>query len=49
MTEINYDLKIGSDMSEKKLNLLHKNILKFGTIINTLTKAVKLEGTIGYL
>lgn len=49
MSEINYVLKIDSDMDERKLNLLHKNILKFGTITNTLAKAAKLNGTIEFM
>jgi len=36
-------------MDENKLNLLHKNILKFGTITNTLAKATELNGTIEFL
>jgi uncharacterized OsmC-like protein len=49
MSEINYVLKVESDMDEKKLNLLHKNILKFGTINNTLAKAAKLNESIKFL
>lgn len=49
MSEIHYQLEIASDMEEKKLHLLHKNILKFGTITNTLAKASKLTGTINFL
>jgi len=49
MEEINYTLKIKSNMEEKKLNLLHKNILKFGTITNTIARGSKLNGTIEFL
>ncbi len=49
MSAINYVLKIESDMGEKKLHLLHKNILKFGTITNTLAKVAKLNGTIEFI
>lgn len=49
MSEINYVLKVDTDMSDRKLNLLHKNILKFGTITNTLAKATDLNGTIEFL
>ena len=49
MSEIHYQLEIASDMPEKKLQLLHKNILKFGTITNTLAKASTLTGTIHFL
>jgi uncharacterized OsmC-like protein len=47
ISKINYVLKVESDMDEKKLNLLHKNILRFGT--NTLAKVAKLNGTIKFL
>lgn len=46
MSEINYAITIQSDMDENKLALLHKNILKFGTITNTLSRCAKLTGTI---
>lgn len=46
MSEINYTITIQSDMDENKLALLHKNILKFGTITNTLSRCAKLTGTI---
>ncbi|HCQ28740.1 MAG TPA: osmotically inducible protein C [Flavobacteriales bacterium] len=49
MSEIHYVLKVKSDMDERKLQLLHKNILKFGTITNTLAKASELKGTIAFL
>jgi len=49
MSEINYVLKVDSDMEEKKLNLLYKNILKFGTVTNTIAKAAKLNGTIEFI
>jgi len=49
MSKIDYKLQIESDMEEKKLHLLHKNILKFGTITNTLAKVAELNGTIGFL
>ena len=48
MSEINYVLKVESSMEEKKLKLLDKNILKYGTITNTLSKAAKLYGTIEF-
>jgi uncharacterized OsmC-like protein len=49
MSAINYTLEVASDMEEKKLQLLHKNILKFGTITNTLAKVAELNGTIEFL
>ena len=42
--EINYMIEIETDADEKKLNNWYKNILKFGTITNTLSKACKVSG-----
>jgi len=44
MSEIEYVLEIDTDADERKLETWHKNILKFGTITNTITKACKLTG-----
>lgn len=44
MKEITYQLEIDTDADEKKIANWHKNILKFGTISNTLNRACKLEG-----
>lgn len=49
MSEINYILEIDTDETQQKVDTLHKNILKYGTITNTLSKACKLEGTINKL
>jgi len=48
MSKIAYVLEVDSDMDLKKLNLLHKNILKFGTITNTLAQVVELSGEIKF-
>lgn len=45
MKEINYTLEMDTDADEHKINNWHKNIVKFGTITNTLTKACELHGT----
>lgn len=44
MSEIKYHLEIDTDEDDHKIANLHKNILKFGTITNTLSRACKLEG-----
>lgn len=46
MSTIVYRLEIDSDVEERKLEMWHKNILKFGTITNTLAKACELKGEI---
>jgi uncharacterized OsmC-like protein len=43
---IDYEIAVESDEPERRLELLHTNIRKFGTISNTLASAVQLTGTI---
>ena len=44
MQKITYLLEVDTDASEQKIKNWHKNILKFGTITNTLSQACELEG-----
>ena len=44
MKEINYTIEIDTDVNERKINNWHKNILKFGTITNTLMRACEVNG-----
>ncbi|MDZ7778022.1 MAG: OsmC family protein [Bacteroidales bacterium] len=44
MKEINYRLEIDTDADDRKIKLWHKNILKFGTITNTLMRAAEVKG-----
>lgn len=44
MKEINYILEVNTDADEKKIQNWHKNILKFGTITNTLMRACEIKG-----
>lgn len=46
ISEVTYTLTIASEMEERTMELLHRNILKYGTITNTIAKAAKLNGTI---
>lgn len=46
LTLILYEIVVDSDESDQRLDLLHRNILKYGTISNTLGGAVPLEGTL---
>lgn len=46
MISINYELIVDTDETERRLELLHTNVRKFGTISNTVAQATKLEGTI---
>jgi uncharacterized OsmC-like protein len=46
LTLIRYQIVVDSDETEQRLDLLHRNILKYGTISNTLSAAVPLEGSL---
>ena len=46
MASIDYELIIDTDESEHRLELLHTNVRKYGTITNTLAAATKLRGVI---
>lgn len=43
---IRYQIIVDSAETDQRLALLHRNILKYGTISNTLSGAVPLEGTL---
>lgn len=44
LTLIRYEIVVDSPETDQRLDLLHRNILKYGTISNTLAGAVPLEG-----
>ncbi|WRH61612.1 MAG: OsmC family protein [Fuscovulum sp.] len=46
LTLIRYQIIVDSAENDQRLDLLHRNILKYGTISNTLAGAVPLEGTL---
>ena len=46
LVKIRYQIVVTTQESDSRLALLHRNILKYGTISNTLALAVPLEGTI---
>ena len=46
MVEIAYELIVDTDESDPRLELLHENVRKFGTISNTVAEAIKFEGQI---
>lgn len=43
---IRYQIVVDSAETDQRLVLLHRNVLKYGTISNTLSGSVPLEGTI---
>lgn len=46
LTSIDYVLEVDTDETDRRLDLLHTNVQKFGTVSNTLRDAVRLEGVI---
>ncbi|MEO8756649.1 MAG: OsmC family protein [Devosia sp.] len=46
LVSIAYELIVATDESKRRLELLHTNVRKYGTISNTLAAAVSLTGTI---
>ena len=49
MISVDYELIIDTDEDDQRLELLHKNVRKYGTISNTVAAALPLTGTIGRL
>jgi len=49
MVSITYKVLIDSDEDDHKLELLHHNIQKFGTIYNTVSAGTQLTGTLSRL
>ena len=46
MVSLTYELIVDTDADDHKLDLLHQNVRKYGTIYNTMADATQLEGRI---
>ncbi|MDZ7779964.1 MAG: OsmC family protein [Gemmatimonadota bacterium] len=46
MASVDYEIIVDTDEDDRRLELLHTNVRKFGTISNTVAEATRLEGTI---
>jgi len=46
MLSIDYELIVDTDENDRRLELLHANVRKFGTITNTVAAAVQLTGRV---
>ncbi len=44
--DITYLVTMDTSANQAKLDLLHKNVMKFGTIYNTISSGTRLEGSI---
>jgi uncharacterized OsmC-like protein len=43
---VDYELIVDTDEDDARLDLLHRNVRKYGTISNTVAAAVVLEGAV---
>ncbi len=46
MVSVDYELIVDTEESDQRLELLHTNVRKYGTISNTVAEATRLEGVI---
>jgi hypothetical protein len=46
MVSVDYELIVDTDEDDRRLELLHENVRKYGTIFNTVATALALEGVI---
>jgi len=46
MESIKYEITVDTDESDRRLDLLHENVMKYGTVFNTLTPGSQLSGCI---
>ncbi len=44
MESIRYEIIVDTDESDQRLNLLHDNVKKYGTVFNTIAPGTDLEG-----
>jgi len=49
MIRIDYELLIDTDESDRRLELIHQNVLKFGTVTSTLAAAMTVVGSVARL
>lgn len=46
LVSVDYELIVDTEESDQRLDLLHTNVRKYGTVSNTVAEAVRLEGVI---
>ena len=46
MTSIDYELIVDTDENDHRLDLLHQNVRRYGTISNTVATATRLQGVV---
>ena len=46
MESISYEIIVDSDEPDRRLELLHDNVRKYGTVFNTVAPGTQLSGTL---
>jgi hypothetical protein len=46
MISISYEIAVASDESDQRLELLHYNVRRYGTVFNTLAALTELKGSL---
>lgn len=46
LSEVRYEVRVETDEPDQRLELLHRNVRKFGTVTNTLAPGTDLDGTL---
>ncbi|MGA7985792.1 MAG: OsmC family protein [Burkholderiales bacterium] len=46
MARIDYEIVVDTDEAERKLELLHENVRRYGTVFNTVASGTTLAGTL---
>ena len=46
MSRIDYEIMVDSDENDRKLELMHENIRKYGTVYNTVAPGTELTGVL---
>jgi uncharacterized OsmC-like protein len=46
MESITYEIIVDTDESDQRLNLLHENVKKYGTVFNTVSPGTDLRGVL---
>ncbi|MEV7184516.1 hypothetical protein [Kitasatospora sp. NPDC093102] len=45
-TALTYELRLVADEPQRRIDLLHQNLLRFGTVYNTPAAACDIDGTV---
>jgi hypothetical protein len=46
MESIRYEIIVDTDETDQRLNLLHENVKKYGTVFNTVSPGTDLSGVL---